>query len=126
MRTIITMNLSHYSVLRDILLAKPGAAEAYPFGPDTLVPKVGGKMFGLLYEEEGIARISLKCDPEHGELLRATHPSIIPGYHLNKRHWITIIVDGSIPDDLMRDLIDESYDLVVKGLPRAVRNELIG
>ena len=122
------MNVSGtpYSTLRDLLLAKPGAVEEYPFGPDTLVPKVGGKMFALLYEEDGSARLSLKCDPEHGELLRATHPAIQPGYHLNKRHWITITADSSLPDDLVRDLVDESYALVVKGLPRAVRDALTG
>ena len=122
----MNVNGTSYAMLRDLLLAKPGAVEEYPFEPDTLVPKVGGKMFALLYEEDGIARISLKCGPEYGELLRATHPSIIPGYHLNKRHWITVSADGSVPDDLMRDLIDESYDLVVKGLPRAARDGLRG
>lgn len=113
-----------YGTLRDILLAKPGAVEEYPFGPEALVPKVGGRMFAILVEEDGIPRLSLKCDPSHAELLRATHPAIAPGYHLNKRHWITMTVDDSIPDDLPRDLIDESYDLVVKGLPRAIREGL--
>lgn len=112
-----------YEAVRVYTLAKPGATEEYPFGPDTLVCKVGGKVFVLLSADDG-SSVSLKCDPDHAEHLRATYPAIRPGYHLNKRHWNTVTLDGSVPDDLVRELVDESYALVVRGLTRAVREEL--
>jgi predicted DNA-binding protein (MmcQ/YjbR family) len=102
-------------------LRKPGATEEYPFGPEALVAKVGGKMFLLL----GESSVSLKADPHEAEQLRADHPAIQPGYHLNKRHWITVTLDGSVPDDLLRDLIDESYDLVFGGLTKATRQQVL-
>lgn len=107
------------------LLALPGAIDDRPFGPEPLVAKVGGKMFALLSHGESHASLSLKIDPLEGEALRETWPAIQPGYHLNKRHWITATLDGSLPDALIDDLIQDSYDLVVKGLSRAVREGLL-
>lgn len=94
------------------ILSKPGAEETTPFGPDTLVYKVGGKMFALTSPDEFPARLNLKCDPERALALRDEYESIIPGYHMNKRHWNTLILDGGVPSKLIRELIDRSYDLV--------------
>ena len=112
--------------LRAYVLAKRGAEGGHPFGPTAFVVKVSGKMFALLSEDEDPPTISLKVDPDEGELLRDQHPTIIPGYHLNKRHWITATIDGSLPPDLLHDLVDDSYDLVVASLTRAQRAALEG
>jgi predicted DNA-binding protein (MmcQ/YjbR family) len=90
----------------------PGALEEYPFGPTASVFKVGEKIFAIASLAAEPVNISLKCEPELGELLRAGHDSIVPGYHLNKRHWITVTLGGDAPDQLVRDLIEDSYDLV--------------
>jgi predicted DNA-binding protein (MmcQ/YjbR family) len=74
--------------------------------------KVAGKIFALLSERDSPGALSLKCDPEHGEVLRAEHEAVVPGYHLNKRHWITITLDGSLPQAMIEELIEDSYDLV--------------
>jgi predicted DNA-binding protein (MmcQ/YjbR family) len=94
------------------ILSKPGAEETTPFGPDTLVYKVGGKMFALTTPDEYPARLNLKCDPDRSMVLRDEYESIIPGYHMNKRHWNTLILDGGVPSKLVRELIDHSYELV--------------
>jgi predicted DNA-binding protein (MmcQ/YjbR family) len=91
----------------------------------TLVAKVGGKMFALLATTATPVQLSLKVDPDYGDVLRATYPAIQPGYHLNKRHWITLTLDGRLEPSLVQSLIDESYRLVVRGLPRATRNQLV-
>lgn len=110
--------------LRAYCLSKPAAIEDFPFGDDSpAVFKVMGKMFGLM-PREGVVYISLKCDPTWAGILRDTYPAVKPGYHLNKKHWISVEVDGSIPDDEIREMVDHSYDLVVKGLTRAQREEL--
>jgi len=98
--------------LRDWCLQMPGASETFPFNPETSVFKVGGKIFALSALGADQLKVSVKCDPEVGEGLRATHESIVPGYHLNKRHWITVTLGGDAPDDAVRDLIEDSYDLV--------------
>jgi predicted DNA-binding protein (MmcQ/YjbR family) len=90
----------------------PGAVEEYPFGPTASVFKVGGKIFAIASLTKEPFDISLKCEPEIGELLRAGHDSIVPGYHLNKRHWITVTLGRDAADPLVRDLIEDSYDLV--------------
>lgn len=95
-------------------LGKPGAEETTPFGPDVLVYKVNGKMFGLTSPDDFPASINLKCDPDRAVLLRDEYPAITPGYHMNKRHWNTIVLDGSVPSALLRELIDHSYELVKK------------
>ena len=105
-------------------LSKPGAEETTPFGPEALVYKVAGKMFALAVPEDFPSRINLKCDPERAVLLRDEHAAILPGYHMNKRHWNTVVLDGSLPSSLVRELIDHSYDLVVAGLSKAQRAEL--
>jgi predicted DNA-binding protein (MmcQ/YjbR family) len=107
--------------LRDACLALSGAAEEFPFGPNTSVFKVGGKMFALSSLGAERLRVSLKCDPELSERLRASYPAIVPGYHLNKRHWITIDLDGSVPDEMILELIEDSCDLVRRPARRARR-----
>jgi predicted DNA-binding protein (MmcQ/YjbR family) len=111
--------------LRRRCLAKPGAWEDFPFGPETSVFKVGSKLFAISALDAQPLTVSLKCDPEVAAALRAHHPSIQPGYHLNKRHWNTVTLDGSLETDQVTALIDDSYDLVVSSLPRAER-EAIG
>lgn len=106
--------------------AKPGAAATRPFGPDTLVFKVGGKIFAILAETGEPPTISLKCEPELAVLLRETHEAVTPGYHLNKRHWNTIVVDGRVDDREVCAWIDDSYDLIVERLPRKTRTALLG
>ena len=95
-----------------------------PFGPDVLVYKVSGKMFALTSPDEIPSRVNFKCDPDRAVELRDEYEAIIPGYHMNKRHWNTVILDGSLPDNLLRDLIAHSYDLVVKGMTEKQRDEL--
>jgi len=95
-------------------LSKPGSEETYPFDMTTAVFKVMNKMFALI--GTGELSINLKCEPSHAEALRSLIPAVRPGYHMNKTHWNTVIIDGSIPDDQIVDMIDHSYDLVVKGL----------
>jgi predicted DNA-binding protein (MmcQ/YjbR family) len=104
--------------------AKPGTVEDYPFGDQVAVFKVAGKMFALVPLGETPQSISLKCDPELATSLRNRYPGVTPGYHLNKRHWNTLTLDGSVPDDEVLELIDYSYDLVVARLTRAQRNQL--
>jgi predicted DNA-binding protein (MmcQ/YjbR family) len=105
-------------------LARPGTTEEFPFGERTSVFKVAGKMFALSALRSRPLDVSVKCEPELAERLRATYPAIRPGYHLNKRHWNTITLDGSLPDALVLDMLEDSYDLVVAGLPRATRRLL--
>jgi len=114
----------NFQQLRHYCLSKPGAIEDFPFGHDVHVMKVGDKMFALLTENEKIPHISLKGEPELSELLRSQYPAVKPGYHLNKRHWNTVEMDGSLPDEEVKSWIDLSYQLVVKGLKKAVRDEL--
>lgn len=112
--------------LQRYLLSLPGAVEDHPFGPQPLVVKVGGKIFALLAADATPLNISLKCEPDHAQFLRDAFPAVRPGYHLNKEHWNTITLDGSVEDDGIRAMIDESYRLVVAGLSRAARARLPG
>lgn len=116
-----------YKKLVDYCSSKKGAVQEYPFGPETLVMKVGGKMFALLpvTSDDGAASISLKCDPMIAANLREQHASVKPGYHLNKKHWNTVTVDGSLPLDDVRAMIDHSYDLVLSGLTKAARESVL-
>ncbi len=107
----------------DHFLSKPGAEESTPFGPDVLVYKVGGKVFGLTVPGDFPPRLNLKCDPERALALRDAHEAIIPGYHMNKRHWNSLILDGSLTEKLVGELIDHSYDLVVASLPKSWRSK---
>jgi predicted DNA-binding protein (MmcQ/YjbR family) len=113
-----------FETLRTYLLAKPGASEEFPFDPVTLVAKVGGKMFALFVIDETPLRLNLKCLPEQAEVLRELYPAVLPGYHMNKRHWNTVVLDGSLPDEDVLGMIDDSYELVLQGLPRARRPRL--
>jgi len=104
--------------LRDYCLSKPGAEETLPFGPDTLVFKIGGKAFLLCPLESGELSFNVKCDPELASELREQYAAVQPGYHMNKKHWNTITVDGSITNKELRAWIDHSYELVIKSLPK--------
>lgn len=104
-----------------ICLSKKGAEETFPFGPSVLVFKVGGKMFAL-FDVDNFNGINLKCDPERSIELRETYSEITPAYHMNKKHWNTVKIDQSIDDQLIVDLIDHSYELVVASLPKKIRD----
>ncbi|CAM5488150.1 MULTISPECIES: MmcQ/YjbR family DNA-binding protein [Streptomyces] len=111
--------------LRAFCLSFNAAVEDFPFGPQTSVFKVLGRMFALTHLDARPLTVNLKCDPEDAIRLRGEHEGlIVPGWHMNKRHWNTVTVDGGLPDRLVRELIEDSYDLVVAGLPRAERLRL--
>ena len=101
--------------LRDHCLAKPGAEETFPFGPENIVYKVNGKMFLLVPLDTQPLRFNAKCDPEKAIELREEYSCILPGYHMNKKHWNTVIVDGTLSSQELREFVDHSYDLVTKG-----------
>ena len=106
------MNLDQ---LLEYVLSKPDAEETLPFSPDVLAVKVRGKAFILIPLDSHPLRFNLKCDPERAIELREEHAAIVPGYHMNKRHWNTLIMDGSLAPALVRELIDHSYELVSGG-----------
>ena len=112
--------------VRECCLRLPSVTEEEPFGPDVLVYKVEGKMFATLGidEGDGFGRTNLKCDPDRSPELRTEHAAIEPGYHMNKKHWNTLVLDGSLPTELVRELVIHSWDLVVAGLPKAKRTNL--
>jgi predicted DNA-binding protein (MmcQ/YjbR family) len=110
--------------LRDHCLSFLGTREEFPFGAELSVFKVEGKIFALLALTDQPLRIRLKCDPALAEDLRKAYPSVIPGWHLNKRHWNTVIIDGSLPDTMVCDMVEDSYDLVVSRLSRARQRAL--
>lgn len=111
--------------LRDLCLSFPGSEETFPFGPENSVFKVAGKIFALSRLEEQPLRVSLKCEPSLAEQLREAHTAIVPGYHLNKRHWNTVTLDGSLGDAFVHDLVEDSYDLIVSALPKVRRRSLL-
>ena len=102
-------------------LSRPEAVEDFPFGIDTQVFKIKGKMFGFLRYKSDIGHINLKCDPEEARILRDIFKSVIPGYHMNKEHWNTLILNGSIPRKEIERMIDVSYGLVVNNLKKRDR-----
>ncbi|MFJ2603883.1 MULTISPECIES: MmcQ/YjbR family DNA-binding protein [unclassified Streptomyces] len=111
--------------LRALCLSFGAAVEEFPFGPETSVFKVGGKMFALSTLDGRPLTVNLKCDPEDAVRLRVEHAGlVVPGWHMNKRHWNTVTVDGALPERLVRELVEDSYDAVVAGLPRAQRLRL--
>jgi predicted DNA-binding protein (MmcQ/YjbR family) len=114
--------------LREYCASKPGAVEDFPFDEVTLVVKVRGKIFALMGTDQDpdTPSINLKCEPALAEVLRDTYPAVVPGYHMNKRHWNTVTVDGSIPEPEIHEMIDHSYEQVVKSLPKKDREGLIG
>ncbi len=114
--------------LRAYCLSKPKVTEDFPFDADTLVFKVLGKMFALFpleNWEEGKGSVNLKCNPEYSETLRADYNSIRPGFHMSKKHWNSIYIhEGELDAKFIRDLIDHSYDMVVKGMTKKLRKTL--
>jgi predicted DNA-binding protein (MmcQ/YjbR family) len=110
--------------LRKLCLGFPGASETFPFGPETSVFKVEGKLFAISALGSSPLRVSVKCEPDLAEQLRAAHDAIAPGYHLNKRHWNTVTLDGSLSDAMVLGMVEDSYDLIVAAMSRAVRERL--
>ncbi len=98
--------------LEEYILTMPNARLEYPFGESTAVYKTGDKIFALIAEKSNPIRLSLKCDPQLAELLRERYETVLPGYHLNKKHWNTIICSGQLPIDEIQGLIRHSYELV--------------
>ena len=117
--------LMDYQQARNYLLSHPEAEEDYPFGPDVAVMKVKGKMFATLAMEGDSPRTNLKCDPDEAVMLRDIFDGVIPGYHMNKRHWNTVILDGDVPSAEIERMMDRSYGLVVRGLKKQQREALI-
>ena len=116
------MNLEE---LREYCLSLPHTTEDMPFDEDILVFRICNRIFALTSLESVPLRVSLKCDPERAMELREQYPDkIVAGYHLNKKHWNTVRIDGSLPDSLIEEWITDSYNLVVMGLPQKVRQEL--
>lgn len=109
--------------IRDYCLAKPGVTEGLPFGEDTLVFKVGEKLFLLTSISEGNS-FNVKCDPELAIELREQHPEVRPGFHMNKKHWNTVHTDGNLTRKQICDMIDHSYAMVLKGLPKNIREQI--
>ncbi|TRY32391.1 MmcQ/YjbR family DNA-binding protein [Aliiglaciecola sp. M165] len=109
---------------KDYLLGLPFSEETYPFGPDVMVFKIKGKMFATLAEDEAEGRMNLKCDPHEALMLRDLFKAVIPGYHMNKKHWNTVCLDGTIPQGEIERMIDNSFSLVVKSLPKKVSQHI--
>jgi len=110
--------------LRAYCLSKPETSESFPFDESTLVFKVAGKMFALT-DLEGDFTVNLKCDPDLAIELREKFDAVIPGYHMSKKHWNTLIIDGRISNKLIYEWIDHSYNLVVESLPKSRKNEIL-
>ncbi len=115
--------MSHKEIEK-YLLAKPGARLDYPFDETAAVYKVDDKIFAIIAEKSSPLRISLKCDPLLAETLREKYESVLPGYHLNKKHWNTLVLSGQLDDQEIIDLMNHSYDLVYKSLTEKTRNSL--
>jgi predicted DNA-binding protein (MmcQ/YjbR family) len=109
--------------VRQICIERKGVTEGFPFDDVTLVLKVGGKIFALINLDK-IPSVNLKCDPERAIDLRESYDAIIPGYHMNKQHWNTVMLEGNLPDSLVAKLIDHSYELVFASLPKKVQEEV--
>ena len=111
--------------LRELCLSFPGAYEDFPFGPEHSVFKVEKKLFAISALGATPLKVSLKCEPELAEQLRASYPNAVaPGYHLNKRHWNTVVCDGGLSDAMLHDMVEDSYDLIVAAMPAGVRERL--
>jgi predicted DNA-binding protein (MmcQ/YjbR family) len=115
----------HIDELRDHCLQLKGVTEDMPFGEDTLVFRVGGKIFLLISLSEN-DRFNVKCDPELAAELRERHPEVKPGYHMNKKHWNTVHMDGALSKKQLCEMIDHSYNLVLKSLPGKTQQEIAG
>jgi predicted DNA-binding protein (MmcQ/YjbR family) len=110
--------------LREYCMAKKHVTESFPFDNETLVFKVMNKMFALTGINSNPVSVNLKCDPEKAIALREEYSCVLPGYHMNKQHWNTVIVDGSVSDKLVMEWIDDSYNLIVASLPKRVREQM--
>jgi predicted DNA-binding protein (MmcQ/YjbR family) len=119
--TLCIMNVED---IRLYCLNKPGVTESFPFDNKTLVFKVMNKMYALIALEEPELRINLKCDPEKALVLREEYTGVLPGYHMNKVHWNTVVADGSFTESDLLGWIDDSYALIVSSLPRKLKDEL--
>lgn len=115
------MNIEEF---RDFCLKKPFVSEEFPFGPETLVYKVAGKVFALCGLDEIEFGVNLKCDPLYAEELRENYSEIKPGYHMNKKHWNTVSFEGNLTDELLCRLIDHSYQKVIESFPKKKRQEM--
>jgi len=115
------MNIEEY---RAYCIKKKGVTESFPFDQKTLVFKVMGKMFALA-DVDNFESINLKCDPERAVELREQYMGVLPGYHMNKQHWNTVLVDADVSDKMLYQLIDDSYELIVKSLTKKLQNELL-
>lgn len=115
------MNIEEFHVY---CLSKHSVTEGFPFGPEILVLKVGGKVFALARLDNPQFSVNLKADPDYAVELRELYEEVQPGYHMNKKHWNTVNFEGNLPEELLKKLIDHSYELVVKGLSKAKRMEL--
>lgn len=114
----------NHEFLRDYCMNKKGVTEELPFGNDTLVFKVMGKIFMLTGLEDDSFRINVKCDPETAMELREKYEAVYPGYHMNKKHWNSVEIDGSIPQKEVLKMIDDSYDLVISTMPKKLKEQL--
>jgi predicted DNA-binding protein (MmcQ/YjbR family) len=110
--------------LQTYCLAKRGVEETQPFGPENLVYKVGSKMFLLVALEAMPLQFNAKCDPDNAIELREQYGCVLPGFHMSKRHWNTILVDGTVPDKMLLQWVDDSYNLVYESLPKRIKSEL--
>lgn len=108
--------------IRDYCLSKVDVEETLPFGPNVIVFKTNGKAFLLLPLDTEQVRFNVKCDPELAETLRETYDCVLPGYHMNKKHWNTVEIEGGIPAGELRRMIDHSFELVIRSLPKAARS----
>jgi len=115
------MNIEDF---RNFCIKKPGVKEEFPFGPETLVFKVGGKIFALTGLDNSDFSVNLKCDPDYAEELREKHTEVQPGYHMNKKHWNTVNFEGSLSEEFLSELINHSYELVLKSLPKLKRAQI--
>lgn len=109
--------------IREYCLSKKGVTEGFPFNETTLAFKVMGKIF-VLASLEGVLSVNLKCDPDWAIELRDKYPAVQPGYHMNKKHWNTLFIDGSMREDMISQQIDHSYNLVVAGLSKKIREKI--
>jgi predicted DNA-binding protein (MmcQ/YjbR family) len=110
---------------REYCLSKPGTSEDTPFDENTLCFKVGGKIFAII-DIELFESVNLKCDPERAVELREHYSGIVPGYHMNKKHWNTVKFDGSVSDKMILELVDHSYGLVLESLPKKTKESILG
>ena len=116
--------ITSFESLTRYCLSKPGATLDYPFGPEVGVFRVAGKIFALSHPDQLPLKINLKSEPRLAELLREQYQAVVPGWHMNKRHWNTVSVGADLPDELVRDQIDRSYGLIVASLPKKVQASL--